>query len=334
MDVTILICTYKSSLKINDTLLHLKNQSNTERIKWEVVIVDYFSNDNLEFIVKEIWSNFKIPIRIDFIKESGKTPALEKGLLISKGEAICIIDDDNHVDKNYVKIANEIIKNNPKVGIVGAFGIPKTEQCLPNWFYDFQDYFAVGHQNAKSGILIKDNKKWFWGAGSVIRKEAWEKAKQNGFVPIFNPSRASNTINFKNGYSGGEDPELCFAIQLAGYKLWYEPSLIYHHFIPSNRLTLNYIENTILGTAKSQVILRIYYAYLLDKKIIKNKVKYFIYTNWYGHYFYLIIKKYLNYSKNSPNKLNTLSLNLQINGLREIKGMYKLYKNRIKGINV
>jgi glycosyltransferase involved in cell wall biosynthesis len=330
MDITILICTFKSSSKIQETLFHLKKQINTEKIKWEVVVVDYFSNDNLEESIKNIWQNFVVPIKVEFINESGKTPALERGLLISKGKAICIIDDDNHVDKNYINIANDVIKNNPSVGIVGAFGIPKSDKILPNWFYDYQDYFAVGHQSKETGILIDDKKKWFWGAGSVIRKEAWEKAKKKGFNPIFNPSRASNNINFENGFSGGEDPELCYAIQLVGYNLWYEPNLIYHHFIPENRLSLNYIENTIYGTAKSQVILRIYSAYLLNTRNLISAIKFLVFTNWYAHFMYIFLIKKLH---QNMNKLEILSFNLQLNALKEIKRNYKSLKTKIKKLN-
>jgi len=82
---------------------------------------------------------------------------------------------------------------------------------------------------------------------------------------------------FKKGFAGGEDQELCFAVQLCGYRLWYEPSLQYTHFISSNRLTTNYLYKTISGTSSAAPVLKIYQS-LLTQNNLKGKLKRYLYT--------------------------------------------------------
>ena len=67
------------------------------------------------------------------------------------------------------------------------------------------------------------------------------------------------------GFTGGEDPEMCFAILLAGYKLWYEPDLKYKHQIPSTRLTKKFIYDTTQNVQVVQPYLRLFMSYLISK---------------------------------------------------------------------
>jgi cellulose synthase/poly-beta-1,6-N-acetylglucosamine synthase-like glycosyltransferase len=96
---------------------------------------------------------------------------------------------------------------------------------------------------------------------------------------------------FKKGFAGGEDQELCFAVQLCGYKLWYEPSLCYTHYISSNRLTVNYLYKTILGTSKATPVIKLYQS-LLIKKTLKGRIKKLLYTSIpliFLHDFYILL---------------------------------------------
>jgi glycosyltransferase involved in cell wall biosynthesis len=289
MDISILICTHNSSKRIVDTLNSLKKQKGCENISWEVIIVDYISSDGTLEIAKEVWSAEVAPLICINEQAPGKTPALETGLMRARGNAICIIDDDNWADENYVMIAHDTINAHPDIGVIGAFGIAECEIEPPKWFYNNLGTYAVGSQGTKQGYIEDYRNLSFWGAGSVIRRNAWIKAKQKGFVPILNPTRGESGVFFSKGFIGGEDGELCFAIQLVGYRLWYEPKLMYKHFIPKTRLTPEFINNTIIGVYSAAPLVRLYLATLTPPSYL-GYFRRTVYHNWWLHMFYTITR--------------------------------------------
>jgi len=289
MDVTILICTHNSAKRLPETLHSLRLQVTPHDLLWEVLIVDYNSSDDINKVVNKAWDGFPVPLRIIEETQAGKTPALETGLRNAMGEAVCIIDDDNWIYPDFISIADKIIKQYSDVGVIGAQGIAHCEIEPPDWFEENQGIYAVGHQGDRAGYVENEKRRWFWGAGSVVRKQAWMKAKDKGFKPLFNPSRESAIGKFKKGFSGGEDPELCFAIQLVGYKLWYHPSLRYQHYIPKNRLQKSFISDATSGTSKAAPLLRIYLSELTTTGFLRIFRK-IVYQMWILHFIFVFLR--------------------------------------------
>lgn len=284
-NVTVLICTYNSAKRIRPTLEHLKSQKYSNDLKWEIIIVDYLSADKTTEIAKQIWQDMEVPLTIISESRPGKTPALETGMQNARGEAICIIDDDNWADENYILVANKIIINHPDVGVVGAYGKAFCEVDPPSWFSSYQGMYAVGPQASKSGYMSRPYT--FWGAGSVIRKSAWLKAKEKGFIPLLNPIGGGDN-RFQQKSTGGEDPELCYTIQIIGYKLWYESSLIYTHYISAKRLTVEFIANSSFGVESAAPFLAIYLSYLCPKTFF-GKIRKLVYTNPFLYLLYTFL---------------------------------------------
>lgn len=329
LDLTILICTHNSAKRISPTLEHLKNQKNTEQIKWEVLIVDYISPDDTSGVARTIWSDHIVPLRIIPEAKPGKTPALETGLKAARGTAVCIVDDDNWVFEDYVSVAHNTMKAHPDVGVIGAYGEAHCEVEPPHWFTENESSYAVGSQGKESGYVEDKRRLWFWGAGSVIRKEAWLEAKRRGFVPRLNPTRGAESVLIKKGYTGGEDPELCFAIQLAGFRLWYEPCLKYKHFIPKARLSEKFIIDAIHGISAAAPELRIYLAEVTPRSFL-GLIRKVLYKNWSLHFLYI----FLNFSRSmlkfclSNSSDNSLTFSKIINSCHaQIQTMWDLRKS-------
>lgn len=337
MDLSILICTHCSAKRLPETLNHLKRQKNTESILWEVIIVDYISSDGTINIAREIWSDFGVPLIIISETEAGKTPALETGLKNARGAAICIVDDDNWVNEDYVKVAYNIMNDHPEIGVIGAFGEAHCEIEPPEWFEDNKGVYAVGGQGVNPGFVENNDRLWFWGAGCVIRRDAWLKAKARGFVPRLNPTRGEESNKFKKGFTGGEDPELCFAIQLVGYRLWYEPKLKYKHYIPKGRLTSDFLANAVQGVSAAGPILRLYLAEVTPPSFL-GLIRKLLYKNWILHmlylwlkYPYLIIKAYFLNSRETPLSIAQIknSYSSQIQALFDLR---KSFGNIVRSI--
>ena len=278
MDVTILICTHNSAGLIGRTLRHLKSQKVSPSVEWEILIVDFQSTDETVKTCRDEWQNHPIELRVIQEKRPGKSPALETGLAEARGEAVCIIDDDNWVDPGYVQSAHLVIAAHPDVGAIGAQGRPRFEVPPPPWFHVYSGVYAVGHQAEKAGYVEPGTRMWFWGAGTVVRNSAWRAVRRTGFSLVLNPSRQGGARVFKRGFAGGEDQEMCFALQLAGYKLWYEPNLIFEHYLAKERLTTSYLFKTTLGTARAIPVLKLYLS-ALPCATLTQRVKSIVYRS-------------------------------------------------------
>ena len=291
MDVSVLVCTHNSILNIEKNLHCLSKQKYSPSLNWEVIIADYESDDGTLAFLENIDTKSLVPnLSVINVKDPGKTPAIEAGFYASKGEAICIVDDDNMVDINYIQTAFDLINDKGDIGVIGAFGVASLPEGIrtPNWFEFFKGRYAVGNQFHKQGYL--DGAGYaFWGAGSVFRKSAWLKAKQIGFIPALNPSRGKSRDVFLDGFSGGEDPEMCFAILMAGYKLWYEPSLIYEHHIPASRISTKFLLNTSKGVSVAAPYLRVFLSFVIKEDSLSNKLKVIIWQNYFLHLIYILI---------------------------------------------
>ena len=110
--VSVIVCTYNSSLTITDTMLSIKTQKYQN---YEVIVVDKNSNDNTLEIIK----SYKIS-NIKFIKfaRSGLYSAINKGINMSRGVIISILhSDDFYYDKFVLSNVVQAFKNS-KIKIV------------------------------------------------------------------------------------------------------------------------------------------------------------------------------------------------------------------------
>ena len=342
LDISILICTYNSAEKLEKTLNHIKEQEEINNIGLEVLIVDYKSSDDTLGVARRFWSDCSIPLRLLSEPLPGKTPALETGFRQAKGTGVCIVDDDNWIKSNYVFLANKVLKENPDVGIIGAYGLAHCEVEPPDWFIESQSSYAVGHQCYETGYVKDVNRLWFWGAGSVVRRAAWIAAKERGFIPFLNPSREHGSTEFKTGFTGGEDPELCYAIQLVGYKIWYERDLIYTHYIPKARLTEKYLTDTSSGVQVAAPILRLYLSELLQNCFV-GRFRNFVYQRWGLHVTYicfiyvkLIVFVYFGTHKNKALQVAVInkSYSSQLRALIGLRKDFPIIINSIRKLKI
>src|SRR4030095_14925519 len=173
-----------------------------------------------------------------------------RGLNEAQFELVSFIDDDNWPASDWVSVAADFMKHHVDVGACGgkvdaAFESP----CLP-WFSRCCEYYAVGPQGQESGDITW-TRGYLWGAGLTVRKSAWASVTALGFRFQLN-DRAGQIM-----LSGG-DAELCLALRLAGWRLWYEPTLSMRHFIPPSRMDWQYATAIATGFGAATPVLNAY----------------------------------------------------------------------------
>ncbi len=235
--VSVVVCCYNSVNRVGNTLKHLFNQKFQIPIHWEIIIVDNNSNDKtIEFIQNEL-SKYSIDLELFIVceKQAGLSFARQRGVLESKYGYIVFCDDDNWLNPNYVETAFNVLENNSFIGALGGASTAITDPSilLPSWFLENENAFAVGRQSKETGDIT--HRGYLWGAGLVFRKNIFVTTYAK--VPPLLTDRAGKEL-----CSGG-DSEFCARVILEGYRLFYDDTLRFKHYLESDRLSISYLKN-------------------------------------------------------------------------------------------
>ena len=251
--ISVIVCCYNSAERLPETIKHIAMQRVSSYIHWEVIVINNASKDSTTKIAVQEWKKYNCVAAFQVIHQPlpGKRQALKKGIKNAKYEYLLICDDDNWLQRDYLNIAFEVMEKHPEVGVVGGQGQAVFEDDAPDWFNEYEEHYGIGPQAKKAGY-VSFSRNWVYGAGSIIRKSLWETLIAAGFSGIL-PGPVGSRFS-----GGGEDVELCYAMKLAGFEIWYEDQLRFFHFMPKSRLNWQYFLKLIKTTARLSIFLKVY----------------------------------------------------------------------------
>jgi len=250
--VSLVICSHNGASRLLAVLAHVALQRVPLGLPWEVVLVDNASTDDTAAVARANWpvKDAPAPLRVVYEGELGLTQARCRGLREARYEIVCFIDDDNWLAPDWLQIVVEVMGRHAEVGACGGMLDAAFELSPPQWFDHVQKYYAVGPQHDCAGDITW-SRGYLWGAGLTVRKTAWKELAAAGFRFELH-DRAGHALT-----SGG-DAELCLALRLAGWKLWYEPAMKMKHYIPASRMEWQYLERVARGFGAAAVVLNAY----------------------------------------------------------------------------
>ncbi len=252
--VSIIICTFNGEKCLPETLDSIFQLN--PGVERELILVDNASNDyTAEFAANYLKTNC-LDLNWKIIPESvpGLSHARIAGLSAASFEYVLFCDDDNVLFPDYLEMGFHVLEQNPKIGVLGGFGIPVFEQAKPVWFDRYSHSYAVGAQSDQSGIM-KSPFAYVYGAGSFFRKEPMLEILQAGF-------QLGLTGRTKKKLISGDDLEWCWLMRLKGYEIAYERSLHFQHVLPKERLNEEYYIKLKQGTASGSGVLFAYNSFL------------------------------------------------------------------------
>ena len=215
MKLSIIIPVYNEEKFIQDIIEKVKN-SNTGKIKKEIIIVDDCSSDNTRKILKK-----KINKKVDKIiyheHNQGKGAALRTGIKEATGDVVIIQDADFEYDPNdYLKVVTPIFENKAEV-VYGSRFLNKKfkgykKNIIANKFLTFL-YNLFSHQKITDmetcykafkreviqSITIEENR--FGFEPEITAKIANKKIKIHEVEISYNPRSHEDgkKINYKDG---------------------------------------------------------------------------------------------------------------------------------------
>lgn len=268
--ISVVVCTYNGASRLPATLEHLRNQSGTAGIVWEVIVVDNASTDGSAEIAKAQWPvDAPAPLRILHEPRPGKTFALEKGFEAARCECILIVDDDNWLAPDWIQRLAELLARYPEAAAIGGKSAGAYQIDPPAWFERHKYQFAISPEDWQGGDWT--DRSPLWGAGFAFRKSAWMQLRADG-VPFLLAGRKKGSL------AAGEDTEFCYQLRLAGWRLRYEPSLQLQHYMPAGRLNWDYVRRLYQGTGET-LAAHVLYQELFEMD--KGPVASFRYSWWW-----------------------------------------------------
>lgn len=208
--VDVVICTFNNSGIIGKCLLSLKKLS--YRIN-QFIIVDDFSTDNTVELIKKDFPWVSVTTKA---AQSGPSDSRNIGINKSTAEYILFLDSDVEVTKNFLMHLLKSIQQKENVAICGG------KLLLPD-----------GTIDSAGGGLTKI------GVGFDIGHKKSNNLFNQGRDVLYVPSAAmlvkrkliKELGSFDETYFyGHEDTDLCWRVNIAGFRVYYEPRAVaYHH---------------------------------------------------------------------------------------------------------
>jgi glycosyltransferase involved in cell wall biosynthesis len=229
MKFTIVIATYNRASELGSTLASLAGLRPAAG-DWEVIVVDNNSPDDTRRVVASAALGFPAPLRYVFEGEQGRSPALNAGIRLARGEIILTTDDDVRVEPDWLDRAGEGLER-LRCEYVGGRVTPIWGAPRPAWLTNHG-----GQQWAVIALLdygpdpIEFGSQVPLGVNMAFRREAFTRA---GFFDPHTGRKAGTLL-------GQEVREWCIRARGVGLRGFYVPEMIVQHIIPESRLNKRY----------------------------------------------------------------------------------------------
>ncbi len=238
LDLSIIIVNYNVK-EFLQNLIHSINKA-AQNLSYEIIIADNASSDGSVEFIKEKFPAVKL---IGNDKNLGFGKANNQALEVAKGEYILLINPDSVVSEDTLIKMISFFERNPSVGLAGckilnpdgtlqlacrrSFPGPWTSFCKVT---GLSTLFPKSKLFARYNLTYKDENESYEvdaisGSFMMMKREVYEKT--GGFDEDY--------------FMYGEDLDLCYRIQQAGYKVFYvhETQIIHYKGESTRRSSLD-----------------------------------------------------------------------------------------------
>lgn len=228
MKYSVVIATYNRAGDLRGTLQSLSGLRPDG--PWEVIVVDNNSTDRTRGVVEEAAGRFPAPLRYVFEREQGRSPALNAGIRVARGEIVATTDDDVRVEADWLNRAAEGLAR-PGCDYVGGRVLPIWGAPRPAWLPDHGGkHWAVIALLDYGTDAIEFGARVPLGVNMAFRRSALDRA---GLLDPHTGRKAGTLL-------GQEVREWCIRARAAGVRGFYVPEMVVQHLIPAGRLTKGY----------------------------------------------------------------------------------------------
>jgi len=210
--VSVIIPHWNGRRHLHDCLTSLRRQTFADH---EVLLVDNGSTDGSQEYVRE---EFPEVILIELGENRGFTGACNAGYAASRGEFVCLLNNDTETDPRWLEVLLDTFERHPQVGIVAGKMLLFDQR---DHFHTAGDYYRVNGLPGNRGV-------WQADRGQYDQEEPVFSAC--GGAAAYRRSMVEQ-IGFLDDafFFSCEDIDLAWRAQLAGWGVIYAPRAIVYH---------------------------------------------------------------------------------------------------------
>lgn len=170
---------------------------------------------NLDAYENKVSKNLKDIDNIEIILVEGKNPSFQRNEAVKQasGDIIYFLDDDSVPDKNNLKIAENIFKQDNKIAVIGGPAVQTDFEFFWQKIFNFvfSSFFATGKSSARykrTGKRRISDEKEVILCNLFVKKDIFIKI--GGFLPELYPNEENEFLNRlkKHGYKIIYDPDI------------------------------------------------------------------------------------------------------------------------------
>jgi len=197
---------------LDDCLGSLRRQTLTE---FEIIVVDNGSTDGSQAYIRDNFPEVKL---LELNKNMGFTGACTAGYKVSKGDLVILLNNDTEVDANWLKTVAYSFDRVPEAGSVASKMLLFDRRDL---IHTAGDYYRADGIPGNRGVWQLDTGQYdeeafvfsACGGAAAYRRTMLEEI---GFLD-------------EDFFFSCEDVDLAWRINLAGYKVLYNPKAVVYH---------------------------------------------------------------------------------------------------------
>jgi GT2 family glycosyltransferase len=195
---SVVVCSYNGSRTMNSCL---RNLMALDYPDFEVIVVDDGSTDSTDSIAA------KYPVHLISSENRGLSFARNLGLEAASGDLVAYVDDDAYPDPHWLRYLAVAFRNGECAGVGGPNIVPLEDGLIAQC--------VARSPGGPIHVLISDREaEHIPGCNMAFRRSALLSV--GGFDPQF--------------WIAGDDVDVCWRLQAAGWKLGFHPAaLVWHH---------------------------------------------------------------------------------------------------------
>lgn len=233
-DFCIIVCTYNRSGNLESCLNALAAQKGTDRLDWEVLVVDNNSIDDTRETVRKLASRLPLRVRYLFEPEQGLNHARNAGVRNNQAKFFAFVDDDIHVNDQWLFSLFERFGETDGDSVGGRIHLDPG-LAVPAWitkdmlgFLGYQDYGDEPFQ-------MDGYKRYPFGGNMAFNRRVVDK------IGYFDARLGRKGEGRKRGelFKGAETDYL-HRLADAGGRIFYAPAAIVYHQIRPFQLKKKY----------------------------------------------------------------------------------------------
>ena len=242
MKLTLVIATYNRSSRLLAALDSVARQS-ADPAEWECVAVDNNSADDTQTAFAAFAARHpQLNLRMVSETRQGLSHARNKGIAESRGEIIAIIDDDEHINADFISAYIDLFANRPDAVAAGGRVIPEYPSGRPQWLSRYTEKPIANPTDWGGQVRLFPHGEIPAGGNMAFRRELLEH--YGGFDTSLGRSGRQLT--------GGEESDLFERLRADGVAFYYVPDAIIWHVIEPDKLTADYFRRLARGTGAGQ----------------------------------------------------------------------------------